>query len=309
MIISRSILACLLTLAATPAAAAETWLRTVTESYPSVSPDGGQVIFQTDAPGRGALFIADSDGSNARPFLDNGHDPATPVWSPDGKRIAYCETVGDQEEIFVINVDGSGRRRLTAAPGHDSHPHWGADDRIYFSSPRATPDITAPWERQWHSIYSMMPDGSDVRLQIACRTVCTYPVLSPDRSRIVFRKVVARPSFSWELTPATRDSNVVVTNPDGSGERDLSGSVSFDGWPMWSPDGRWIAFTSNRMGPASVGQIFLVRPDGSQLHQLTSGPWSHAQPSFSPDGRTLFLFKLDENQGKQFGFIATVPLP
>jgi TolB protein len=89
----------------------------------------------------------------------------------------------------------------------------------------------------------------------------------------------------------------------------LTKNAAFDGWPRWSPDGRWIAFASNRAGPALVGQIYLVRPDGSDTRQVTTGPWSHAQPAFSPDGRTLFFYTLQEGADFQYGFIARAIVP
>src|SRR3954463_11315796 len=85
MIIRIAAIAAVLVTATPAAAAAIPWLATVADSYPSVSPDGKTIVFQTNRPGRQALFIADVGGKNVRPFLDNGHDPGTPMWSPDGK--------------------------------------------------------------------------------------------------------------------------------------------------------------------------------------------------------------------------------
>ena len=54
--------------------------------------------------------------------------------------------------------------------------------------------------------------------------------------------------------------------------------------PVWSPDGQWIVFTSERNGSAD---LYRMRPDGSGLEQLTRDPAYDDQAAFSPDGNRL----------------------
>src|SRR5688572_3409103 len=162
---SRARLTCMLMLlvaaaaiTALPIAGEPEPLTPVEDAYPSLSPDGSRLLFQSTRSGRWALYTAEPDGKNIKLFLDSGDDPVVAVWSPDGRRIVFAANVEGQSEIFVINADGRGRRRLTSDPGDDSHPHWSADgSRIFFNSARSTPDRAAPWARQWHEIYSMTP--------------------------------------------------------------------------------------------------------------------------------------------------------
>ena len=85
-------------------------------------------------------------------------------------------------------------------------------------------------------------------------------------------------------------------NADGADERNLSRSAGFDGWPMWSPDGRWILFASNRGGRPLVGELFVAAPDGSAVHRISSSPESLVQPAWFPDGRKILAaqYTLDE---------------
>jgi TolB protein len=285
------------------------------DSYPHLSPDSRSLLFHSDRSGERAIWIAGGDGSEPRVLFDGGNagiDPSTPVWSPDGQRIAFAmrpaDATNDEEsEIYVMRRDGTAVQRLTAIAGDDSHPHWSADGkRIFFNSPRATPDPKASWGSQWHDIYSMAADGGDVRRHTDCRTVCTYPVPSPDGRFIAFRKIVESPGLSWGLEPGARNSEVFVTAINGSASTNVSNNGAFDGWPMWSPNGRWLVFASNRDKVASTGQIYAVRPDGSDLRRLTMDRMSRAQPSFSSDGKTLFFYEHVEDPRFEIGHIASL---
>lgn len=288
----------------------------VRDSYPSLSPDGRSLVFHSNRSGRQAIWIAAADGSEPRILFDDpaaGEDPGTPTWSADGKRIAFAmkpkgATDPNESEIYVMQADGSKPVRLTRTPGDDSHPRWSSDGRIFFNSARATPDLSADWSSQWIDIYSMAGDGSDVRRQTDCRSVCTYPAPSPDGRQIVHRKVVPTLGQSWDLSPGMRNSEIFVTAIDGGGSVNVSNSPAFDGWPIWAPGGKWLVFASNRDKKAYTGQIFAVRPDGSGLRALTRGEWSRVQPSFSPDGRQILVYESMENADFEIGHIARHPV-
>ena len=298
-----------------PAATDGASLTAVRDTYPSLSPDGRTLLFHSNRSGRQAIWAASADGSNARILFDDpaaGEDPGTPVWSPDGARIAFAMrprgAADPESEIYVMAPDGSGLRRLTNVAGDDSHPHWSREGRIFFNSARATPDLAADWGRQWIDIYSMAADGSDVRRHTECKSVCTYPVPSPDGRSVVHRKVVDTIGQNWDLSPGMRNSEVVLTPLDGSAMVNVSNSPAYDGWPTWSPDGKWLVFASNRAKVASTGQIYAVRPDGTDLHPLTRGSWSRVQPSFSADGDRLYVYEGMENDRFEIGHIASFPV-
>jgi Tol biopolymer transport system component len=71
---------------------------------------------------------------------------------------------------------------------------------------------------------------------------------------------------------------------DGQHERPLLPGTSLDYNASFSPDARWIIFTSERTGPAN---IYRVHPDGSGLEQLTNSRGFDDQGSLAADGRTL----------------------
>lgn len=301
----------LMILAAGAAGAVEvTRLTNIVNSYPHPSPDGGQVVFQSDRTGTAQIYVMDADGGNVTRLTDEALGAETPKWSPDGTRILYAAYLGEgNNDVFVMLADGSERRQLTDGPGYDGHPSWSADgERIIFNSDRTTPDHAAPWHRRRHEIFSMRADGSDIVQHTRNRGICTYPGFSPDGQRIVYRKVVDGPGMSWGLQLGERNSEVCVANLDGSGELNLTASAAFDGWPAWSPDGSLIAFTSNRGGPANVGQVWVMATNGTDLRRVTSGPWSHAQPAWSADGRALYAYRNEETADHEFGDVVVIEL-
>ncbi len=77
-----------------------------------------------------------------------------------------------------------------------------------------------------------------------------------------------------------------IANADGSGERPLFSSSGFDYNASFSPDGKWIVFTSERNGYGQA-DLYRVRVDGSGLERLTDDPALDDQAAFSPDGNQV----------------------
>ena len=75
-----------------------------------------------------------------------------------------------------------------------------------------------------------------------------------------------------------------VSNADGTAERQLLETDSLDYNPVWSRNGQWIVFTSERGGSAD---LYRVKPDGTGLERLTDNPAYDDQADFSPDGQQL----------------------
>jgi TolB protein len=275
-------------------------LTNIINSYPSPSPDDGRIVFASNRSGEFQIFLMNSDGTGLVQLTHGRGGNVTPSWSPDGRLIAFASTEqrDGNAEVYVMNADGSDERRLTNNPADDSHPHWSPDSqRIIFSSSRTTQNSRGP---EWDDIFSMKVNGSDLQQHTHCATICTFPSYSPDMRRVAYRKVTNSPAFQWDLTPAQRNSEIFAANIDGTHEMNISHSAGFDGWPAWSPDGRWIAFASNRLGPANVGQIFVAHPDGTRLKQISSNG-SFAQPAWSRDGRRIYAYQNVETADYEYG--------
>lgn len=282
-------------------------LTNLKDAYPVFSPDGKKILFQSNRTDNWEIYVMNADASGLSQLTKNSADDATPVWSPDGSKIVFASERDGDSEIYLMNADGTEQKRLTNTPGDDSHPHWSPDGlRLIFNSARTTPDLKADWGRQFHEIFTMKADGSDVKQISNLKSVSTYPSYSPDGKQIVFRSVVSTSGFQWDLTISQRNSEIFVINSDGTNPINITKNVAYDGWGAWSPDGKKILFSSNRAGPANIGQLYLVNPDGSNVQKITDGESSFVQASWSRDGKKIVAFQHWETE--EFGNLVSFEL-
>lgn len=180
----------------------------------------------------------------------------TPAWSPDGRTLALTLSKEGNPEIYTLALATGTLRRLTRHPGIDTEPTWSPTGReIAFVSDRGgSPHI-----------FVMDTEGANLR-QITSGGFHTQPRWSPKGDTIVY-------------TARAGAHDLWAINPDGSSPRQLTSGAGSNQSGSWSPDGRHLAFQSNRLGP---WQIFAMLADGSEQILLTRGPGEHTSPSWSP---------------------------
>jgi TolB protein len=99
------------------------------ETAPSYSPDGRQIVFESDRSGTPQLYIMPAGGGEARRISFGQGRYGTPVWSPRGDLIAFTKQSKGRFHIGVMRTDGSEERLLTAS-FLDEGPTWAPNGRV-----------------------------------------------------------------------------------------------------------------------------------------------------------------------------------
>ena len=279
----------------------------VKDQYPAVSPDGRKIAFESNRAGpTDQIFVYDMESRAIQQLTQSPEPNETPVWSPDGSKILFARRIDDVPrpawDVFEMNVDGSAVRNLTRSPGPDDHPRYSADGRtIVFNSARSTryADLT---EHQLdnggynYEIYTMNPDGSDVRRLTDYFEWDTYPSISPDGSRLLWRRVYPDGGSG----PSGLNSEIMVSDVDGTNIENLTDHPAFDGYPVWSPDGRHIAFASNRDGSEPIEfNVYVLDIETRETTRLTETieKTEQVRPAWFPDGSRI-IFNRDHPDGR-----------
>jgi len=80
---------------------------------PQFSPDGKDIVFDSDRTDNFDIWIMSQDGTNQRQLTFNESHDETPSFSPCGKKIVFASNRAVNSDIWIMNYDGTGQRRLT----------------------------------------------------------------------------------------------------------------------------------------------------------------------------------------------------
>ncbi len=249
------------------------------------------------------LFVMDMDGDNIRQLTNDKGLALSASWSPNGDEIIFTSyrsripelfsiktltrkltqitrgeameiggnlsadassillsvSKGRESDIVLLNRDGTVSQVLTPSNGAiDVSPRYSPDySKVVFCSNRSG----GP------QIYIMDADGSNPRrISFVSSNYCTSPAWSPKGDKIAF------------VCRADRGHHLFVSNSDGSQPVQLSSSGTNED-PDWSPDGRYLVFSSTLWN--GVSNLTLMRADGGSIRQLTNSRLGDFDPSWS----------------------------
>jgi TolB protein len=229
---------------------------------PAFSPDGTVLAYTSYKSGYPDIILQS---------LRDARMPTTPArgsadvqnylaaWSPDGTRLAFMSTRegGGNSEIYVVNRDGSGLRRLTNHPGADSTPTWApTGQQIAFTSDRSgSPQI-----------YIINVDGTGIQRIDCDSSWCDRATWS--RAPLNEIAYASRSGAGFDIRIFDFQTRTSHTITDGIGSNES---------PAFAPNGRHLAFSSDRSGRH---QIYTIARDGTGLRQITKAG-TNRYPSWS----------------------------
>jgi Tol biopolymer transport system component len=270
------------------------------EFYPSLSPDGNTVVYARRGGVDWDIFRQRVGGYNAQNLTESfSGDDTQPAFSPDGNYIAF-RSERDGGGVFVMGASGESVRRLSER-GVAYHPAWSPDSQqVIYTEER----FRDPRERNVAPHRLWIVNIRSLEKRLITEKDVVQPQWSPNGHRIAYwASDEGSERDIWTMKP-TGDDAVRVTN-----------DAATDWNPIWSPDGRYLYFVSDRQGGMQLWRVAIDEKTGRghSAPELVPTPSAFGQHlSMSRDGkrlafvnvglkRNLYRVEIDPRGGKVIG--------
>ena len=258
---------------------------------PQLSPDAQWVAYTVhsaslkDDKNEERIWMVPSAGGDAVALTAEGSSSSHARWSPDGKFIAFLSARSEgQTQVWLLNRLGGESQRLTDTPQDVDDFAWSPDGR---------------------RLALVLRDASPEELEAAKEAKDKDGEAGPkDKKKAAKPWVIDRLQFKFDEIGYLdrRRTHLYIFDLAAKSMTQITSGDYDDSEPAWSPDGKLLAFSSNRSKPDPDlnynSDIWTVAADnsdkGAHLTQVTTNPGADTAPAWSPDGKRLaYVTQLD----------------
>jgi len=309
-------------------------------SAPQISPDGRWVAYAVSTPDMeanrnvGNIWLVSTAGGDATQLTQSGHDSA-PAWSPDGKTLAFISSRDGNSQVYLLSMEGGEAKKLTTLSTGADLFRWSPDGKtIAFTSAvyvdcqddacnekrdegKEKSKVKARiydhllyrhwdhWSEGKRSHLFLVPaDGSGPARDLTPKADYDIP---PDERGEVNDLAFSPDSKELCYTAVPDKMEAISTNgelfliPAAGGEpKKITTNPGFDGNPVYSPDGQFIAYHAQLAAEYEADRWRVMRYDrkNEKTENLSEGfDRSAMDLSWSPDSKTIYF--LAENETLQ----------
>jgi len=253
---------------------------------PELSPDGQWVAYTVrtkmlkEDKNETRIWMVSAHGGDPLPMTAEGISSGHPRWSPDGKFLAFTSSRnGGKSQVWLLNRLGGEAGKLTDIAQGVGDFDW-------------SPDST----RLVLVLQDPKPEDAEAEKD--------KDKPAPAKPKTQPPYVIDRLQFKEDTVGYldNRRTHLYVFNVEKKTVTQITSGSFDDEQPAWSPDGKQLAFTSNRSMPdpdasrdTNIWVVAADNPDkGAHLTQITTNPGADGQPAWSPDGKWIaYVTQLD----------------
>lgn len=222
------------------------------------------------------LWISNSDGTQAQRLTSGRFNDYDAALDPAEREIVFFSDRAKNLDVWKMNRDGTEPRQLTTDPASDVHPSWSPDGgQVAFISNRSgewaiwlmdadgrgQQQMTWGGNGDWSTTWS--PDGEHIAF-------ASTRITEENRDQLALSQQGEEPyeNFDPECVRPKLYSHIWTVDTETKAVQQLTRGNVHDWRPSWSPDGKYIAFVSDRGGSCA---LWVMDSTGNNLHRLTQG--------------------------------------